>query len=709
MESQSDDLSRAEPVLELLEQLCACVNVPFDRSQTRALVAHSTAYADGDDWCLATRHAGVELGIAWRPFEARPSEGIHGVGSRHPILLWTDTSEPDGWILLTERRARMVKMVTPTAPKGRWIRASQLDAELGTTEPITLWAADPSTPLSWLSSQGGKTSPVARLLGLMSAEREDMRTVFIFAMGVGLLTLATPVAVQALVNNVAFGTLLQPVVVLTFALVLGLGLSSALVALEVYVVEILQRRLFMRVTGDLAHRLPRVRVKAYDGRHGPELVNRYFDVFTVHKAAATLLLDGLDLVLRTAVGLLLLAFYHPLLLAFDILLIIALFFVLVVMGRTGQKTAIKESKAKYAVAEWLEAIAARPTAFKPPAAQIMARDRVDHLARDFLLTRKDHFRIVLRQTIGSLVIQTISSAAVLGLGGWLVIQGQLTLGQLVAAELVVTAVVASFAKMGKQVENFYDLVAGVDKLGQLADLPMERHDGEIGKAPASAGGSELELVNLTVRPEHRSAIIEHGSHTFVGGSKTAIVTDSGPGRTRMAEVMLGLRSPEGGWLRLNGTDYRDLLVDDLRHRIALVSGVDIVPGTIMQNVRMGRVYLDNTDIRRVLEDVGLIETVSSLPSGLQTELTLDGDPLSDAEMRLIVLARALVDNPEVLIVDGLLDGLAPELTDRAIDALLQPRGTWTLVVLTVRPEIAARFDSRLRLLSGRLLAMEMPA
>ena len=544
MESFSEDLRQAEPALELLEQLCACVNVPFDLSRTRQLLSHSANHAD--DWCSTIRHAGVELGVAWRSFDARPSEAILGVGPRHPLLFWLDTNRPDGWLLLIERRHRMVRIVSSTEPSGRWIRANELEKIIGNTEPATWWAADPATPLSWLSGRGAKTSPLQRLLGLLNAEKEDIRVIGVFALGTGVLTLATPIAVQALVNNVAFGTLLQPVVVLTLALVLGLGLSSALTALEVYVVEILQRRLFVRVTGDLAHRLPRVKLGALDGKYGPELVNRYFDVFTVHKATATLLLDGLDLVLRTSVGLLLLAFYHPLLLAFDLVLVIALLFVLLFLGRTGESTAVKESKAKYKVAAWLETIAARPTAFKSPAAQIMARDRVDHLARDFLLARKDHFRIIMRQTIGSLAVQTIASAALLGLGGWLVIQGQLTLGQLVAAELVVTAVVASFAKMGKQIESRSTTCWPAST--NSASSPISPWSATMATASAgSNNGPERRKVgafgDITIQPPKRTAICQGLAEWIAGqcGSRTddhAAPTKPRVSRT-LAEVLLG--------------------------------------------------------------------------------------------------------------------------------------------------------------------------
>ena len=87
-----------------------------------------------------------------------------------------------------------------------------------------------------------------------------------------------------------------------------------------------------------------------------------------------------------------------------------------------------------------------------------------------------HFRILMRQILFALGLQAVAATALLGLGGWLVIRGELTLGQLVAAELIVAAIVGSFAKLGKHLENFYDLLASVEKLGHLFDLPTEPHD-----------------------------------------------------------------------------------------------------------------------------------------------------------------------------------------------------------------------------------------
>jgi ABC-type bacteriocin/lantibiotic exporter with double-glycine peptidase domain len=116
---------------------------------------------------------------------------------------------------------------------------------------------------------------------LISLERLDLWALVAFSLGAGLMALATPVAVQTLVNTIAFGMLLQPLVVLVLVLLGCLALNNLLIAFQIYVVEMLQRRIFVRLLGDIAGRLQRVRLEAFDGRNGPELVNRFLDVLTV--------------------------------------------------------------------------------------------------------------------------------------------------------------------------------------------------------------------------------------------------------------------------------------------------------------------------------------------------------------------------------------------------------------------------------------------
>lgn len=534
----------------------------------------------------------------------------------------------------------------------------------------------------------GSARPFVRLRQLLQFERRDLAATVIYAFAIAVLSLATPIGVEALVNTVAFGVLLWPVVVIALVLMSCLGLAAAIRAMQVYVIECLQRRLFVRVAEDYARRLPQLRIDALDGHHGPDLANRFFDVLTVQKSLAVLLLDGVAIVVTALVGMVVLAFYHPFLLGFDVALLLAMCVLLFGLGRGGIRTSLRESHAKYDVAGWLEELLRCPRAFKFAGGSRLAMEKADQLASEYIDARKSHFRVVWRQTLFALGLQVIASTALLGLGGWLVINRQLTLGQLVASELIVALVVASVAKLGKYAETFFDLTSGAEKLGLLTDLPLERQDGETPRAAAEGMGLKVHVVSHS---SFRTRPVVH-DFAIAPGERVAVVGPHGSGKTRLFEVLLGLRDPERGHVLLDGVDLRSLGPEALRDQAALVGGFEIFMGTLAENVRVGRAHLTPSDIRDALQVVSLLEVVHTLPQGLDTPLTPAGRPLSAGEQVRLMIARALVGMPRLLILDGVLDALdlreCPELLPR----LFERSAPWTLLIATADPDIIQRCD-----------------
>jgi ABC-type bacteriocin/lantibiotic exporter with double-glycine peptidase domain len=531
--------------------------------------------------------------------------------------------------------------------------------------------------------------PLQRLLGLMRTDWPDILTLLIFAVVIGVLSLATPLAVEALVNTVMFGRYQQPLLVLAVLLFVFLGFAAALRAVTVVVVEIMQRRVMIRVVSDLGYRLARVRQFALDRVYGPELVNRYFDTMTVQKVVATMLLDGISLVVSTVIGLIVLAFYHPFLLGFDLVLLMMLAVLVFGLGRGGVRTAIRESLAKYAIGQWLEDVIRNPTAFRLHGGQQLALDRVDRLAVEYLDARRQHFAILMRQIVSALAIQTIASTALLGLGGWLVLRGDLTPGQLVAAELIVTVVVGSVAKLGKQFEAFYDLLASVDKLGHLFDLPIEPQGGIT--APQSAGSATLRAVDMSLEIGGRSVLHEF-QFDCRAGEVVALTGPSGSGKSLLLQVFSGERQPSSGWVEFDGVDMRLLSPSSVREQLGVARQLEVFEGTLAENVLLNRPQLDERDVVAALELVDLHDEIRNLPDCLHTPLCSSGAPLSQGQLARLVLARAIASRPRLLLIDGLLDGLHPETLQHVWRKLSDPPRPWTMVVVTNREEILSRSD-----------------
>jgi len=544
------------------------------------------------------------------------------------------------------------------------------------------------------------------LIRLISLERLDLWALVAFSLGAGLMALATPVAVQTLVNTIAFGMLLQPLVVLVLVLLGCLALNNLLIAFQIYVVEMLQRRIFVRLLGDIAGRLQRVRLEAFDGRNGPELVNRFFDVVTVQKAASVLLLDGLAYGLQTLIGMLLLAFYHPILLTFDLLLVMAVLFIFYVMGRHAIPTAVQESRTKYAVAAWLEELARNVSLVKWAGGAAFVSATTDRLAREYLAAAGRHFTIVLRQQVGILALQTLASTLLLGLGGWLVIERQLTLGQLIAAELVVSAMLGGITRLGKSLTSYYELMAGMDKLGHLLDLPLESDQGERLSVRTDPMAVSLQDIGYAYPGErHSDSELTHVTATIAAGERIALVGTSGSGRGTLLELMMGLRMPGSGALLLDGHDLRDLNVSDLRERLALVKDEGVLEASVLDNLRMGREYIQLEDLRETLRGVGLDEAIHALPDGLNTRLNFLGMPLPPEQVRRLLLARALAGRPRLLLIYDALDTIDPRVSDAVIAWVLRNDAPWTAVVATRNPSVIRRCDRVWRINHGGVREM----
>ncbi len=386
--------------VKVLEFFAKESQLTFNRplaSRTVTEMVRAIPGADFRTWGQRMVEAGESLNLRIRSTDLTVREAVKLVREGIPVAACfsandesTDT-ESVRWIALSNPRRGKVKVNDFATSEESWAsvrQIKQLLKDANRNQEIRWITGQPTLPCS-IDVPGSpentrKIKPLERLSALMRMERPDIGAVFVFSVIVGILALASPIAVEALVNTVAFGRYLQPIIVLSLILLTFLGFGAAIRALNTYIVEIIQRRLFVRVVEDLAYRLPRVEQEAIDGYYAPELVNRFFDVVTVQKVAVKLLLDGIAIVLQTILGMAVLAFYHPFLLGFDAVLLVCIGFIVIVLGRGAVKTAIAESEQKYKVAAWLEELARHPTAFKLHGGAQFGLDRSDKLAVDYI-------------------------------------------------------------------------------------------------------------------------------------------------------------------------------------------------------------------------------------------------------------------------------------------------------------------------------------
>lgn len=549
---------------------------------------------------------------------------------------------------------------------------------------------DPTMPLT----PAFPKYPREHLERLISLESQDLYSVLAFALAAGFLSLASPIAVQALVNTIAFGILIQPLIVLMLTLFGCLALNGILNALQIFLVEMIQRRLFVRLVSQITFNLADLELAQPLAGRGSELANYYFEVMTVQKTWTNLLLDGLGYGLQTLIGLIVLAFYHPALLAFDVMIIASVYFIFRVLGKKGTETAISESAAKYAMGSWLQDLARNPILAKGAGERVWIRDRSDRLSAAYLHRSADHFGVVMKQQSAILALHALANSTLLGLGGWMVIERQLTLGQLVAAELIVSAMLSGLTRLGKSVTSYYDLMAAMDKISTLLDLPGTPQE-------PRPKAQQPTLNHKALRLETKDLRIQRGDHspelgvpnfTLEPGEKLLIKLPANAGKTLLVETLAGLRSQSAGVMLINGVDSRVSGWTEAEQQVAVITRPEWFKVSILENIQLGRAAISLQEIHQINRLIGLEIPISRLARGLNTELDERGYPLTHQERWLLSLARSLASQPQLLLIADLLDRLDEAQTQPLIEYLTAKDQSLSLIITTQKECLVERFE-----------------
>ncbi|MEM6411599.1 MAG: ABC transporter ATP-binding protein [Pseudomonadota bacterium] len=511
----------------------------------------------------------------------------------------------------------------------------------------------------------------------------------IYGVGISLLSLATPISVQMLINTVANTALTAPLILLSATLFGLLAISGLLNALRIHLMEVFGRRFYARMVAEMTVRSIYAQNPFFDDNSRASLFNRYFDIVVVQKAIPILFIGGFTVILQAGVGFVLVSLYHPLFLLFNLILVGLIWVVWGIWGSSAIRSAIDLSHAKHETSAWLEAIGASSGFFKSERRIAYALDTTDQYTHSYIQNHKRHFRRHFAQTLSFLLIYAGASAALLGLGGWLVIQGQLTLGQLVAAELVLSAAFFGVSQLGTYLVYFYDLCAAIDELALFHDVEQEQ---PVDDTPVRVKGNALEFSGLRGQARGRPAIL----HLEIpsGGSVMAAASNHGVQRL-FTDVIERHALPEGGYATLGGIDLMDLDVYHLRQSILVLDRSSFVSMTIREYLRLSCSESAAERMVDALETVGLAASIASLPDGLDTKIAMTGWPLSTSETLRLKLASALIARPRILVLNQLFDLLEEEHLASAI-AELRDRSDTTVIYFSSR-RVDLGFDTFLYL------------
>ncbi|MEH6682219.1 MAG: ATP-binding cassette domain-containing protein [Sediminicola sp.] len=538
-----------------------------------------------------------------------------------------------------------------------------------------------------------------RFLGLLKLEKKDFLQILYYAIFAGLVNLSVPLGIQAIVNLIQGARITTSWIVLVVLVTLGVAFVGVLQLMQIRILENIQQKIFTRASFEFTYRFPKIKMSELKNFYPPELANRFFDVITIQKTISKLVLDFPASVLQIIFGLILLALYHPFFIFYGILLVLLVYLVFRFTARSGLNTSMKESKLKYRIAHWIQEVARTLISFKISGTTQHAINKNDSLVSKYLDAREGHFQILKLQFIQMIVFKTLVTAGLLIIGGLLVLNQQMNIGQFVAAEIIILLIISSVEKLIMGLENIYDLLTSLEKLGEVVDKQLEPLGGD--QSFSESGTLEIELKNIGFTGSNGKKILKGIDLTIRPGDKILLEGVNGSGKSTLLKIIAGLLEPDSGKIYVNGISLKNI---DLNHYRSLLgqslTEESLFEGTLLENITFGNTQISHADISSVLEKTGLRDFVRQQPDGLETPIFPEGLQLPQTTVKKIILARSLMRNPKVLILNEPLHQVDREEKIKIMDHLFAEDSSWSIIVISQDNLWKERCDRHINLDNG---------
>jgi len=569
-------------------------------------------------------------------------------------------------------------------------------------------------PLEYISTDyyskaSGNTkdlTPLRRLFRLLRSERKEIMYAYIYAFAVSVISLSLPLGIQATISMISGGMFFSSVIVLISLIIIGIVVSGGLQVMQITIIEVLQQRVFAKSAFELAFRMNKIRTEALSKYYPPELMNRFFDIVTIQKGLPKIFVDISAALFQIILGLFLLSLYHPVFLIFSIVLVIFISLIFYFTGRKGVQTNSMESKYKYKVAYWLQELARTVGAFKQAGNTNLPIQKMDELISSYLYYRKAHFRVLLTQFFNMLLFKTLVTGGLLIIGTVLVVERQITLGQFVASEVIIILVVGSVEKLIMSLDVIYDVLTGVEKIGNMTDLPLERTDGTRVSLTQNENGLQITAKGLKFKYEGNPNYTLQGiDFEIQAGESVCIAGHNDSGKHTLAKIIAGSLDTYEGAVTINNFPLRNIDLNNLRDVVSKTLDQDeIFDGSILDNITMGRTYITYDDVIWGVNSVGLRDYIAALKEGLYTHIGATGKKLSSSVITRLLLARSVASHPKLLVVNDFSEHITKSEKMKMLSFLQDKSNGWTLLILSVNddPLLLSSCDKIMVLSEGKV-------
>ena len=524
---------------------------------------------------------------------------------------------------------------------------------------------------------------------ILRLDNKDISAVYAFAIIAGVVQLSLPLGIQTIISFVMAGSVSTSIIVLILLIVFGTFLNGLLQVRQLEIIEKLKQKLFLRYGLEFSDRLPKLNNEKLDNYYLPELVNRFFDTISLQKGLEKLLLDLPAAIIQILLGLMLLSFYHPVFIGFGIMLLLILILILYLTSPKGFALAMQSSDYKYEVAAWLQETARVVKSFKYSKSDLHVT-KTDKLIGNHLDARTSYFKVLLLQFWSLISFKIIVTAAMLVVGTVLLVNQQINVGQFIAADIVIIAIIGSVEKLIISLDSVYDALVSIEKLGKITEAETEAGGSFL--LENMPQGVSVQFINTGFGYPYGDKILNNVNLNINPGAMVHIAGVSGSGKSTLLRLLTGAYKNYEGVILINGQSIDNYNLQSLRQSTGvLLNNQDIFQGTLWENITMGNAHTTLKDVNDLVEKLGLKSFVQSDKLGYDNLLDPVGKRLPKQTKQKILLIRALLGNNRLLLLEEPFEYL-DEATGRALIIWLKGLQNTTVLIASDDASLSKECD-----------------
>ena len=549
---------------------------------------------------------------------------------------------------------------------------------------------------------GNLLKATQKLLKILQLDKKDVSAIYFFAILNGLIALVLPLGIQSIVSFVLAGTISTSIVILVLIVLIGVFFNGLVQVRQMQVIEKVKQKIFTRYTLEFADKIPKLNIQKLDKYYLPELFNRYFDVPSLTKSIDKLLLDIPTAVIQICFGLLLLTFYHPIFIGFGLLLLVTVVVIVRFTSAQGLETSMRASDYKYQIAGWLQEMSRVIKNFKFSKNTRLHISKTDSLVTEYLDARTEHFKILLIQYWSLIAFKIIITAAMLIVGVILLVDNEINVGQFIAADIVILAIIASVEKLITTLDKIYDTLTSIQKISKVIDSEVEKN-GSL-DLPNLNIGVEIDFKDVYFSYQDNEKVLDRVNMHIKAGELVCISGNSGSGKSSLLRLITGAFDNYEGNVLIDNVPVQNYHLRNLRSQIGvLINQQDIFNGTLLENLTLGNPNIHINDVTAMADKLGLKEFIQGYKHGYDAVIDPLGKRLSASIRQEILLVRALIGKKRLLLLESPFSNLDPQERINLMEHLQQEKKHTTIIITSNDASVQSKCDVVYKLEKGRIV------